>query len=293
MKKNDFEELKDRLKSGSSLKIGVIDNNLMDFLVRINNETDILHLFDDYDIILIPKWVEVEINDGQTRIDCLDYIATKKDVYIIDEKNYSDLANYKDFELMLLFQASSSCMGKIMGEIRRLIATEEDKEELDYENFIDELYDNILKEKNVEPGKRAKRKNAGELSICVLCCLLMYYYEGIESITVFTFDQDCYKYIKNTKESLYQKDNIAGIINKFKHKESCSVTFKSNDWILKQLYALDEPKGIQIINRVRTNSRYIKYTLKKSDGSIEENTKLIDTTEFIEFIKSKDIHLIF
>lgn len=293
MKKSSIKELKEKLNTGSNLKIAIIDNNIMQFLVNLKKEIDVLPLFEIYDMILIPKWVEEEINDGQTRIDCLNYIATEKDVYIIDEKDYSYLANYKDLELILLFQSSTLCMGEVKGKIRKYIAQSSNKEELEYDEFIDELYNNILKDTEIDLQKRAKRKNAGEISICVLSYLLGFYYEDIENIAVFTFDKDCYDYIKRAKEDLYDSDKIVGLINTFKSKDSNAITFKSNDLILKQLYDLDEVKGIEIINKVRKNPRSIKYSIKKNDGSIEENKKVIDTVNFVELIKYRDIHLIF
>ena len=121
MIKRGVTELKEKLNTERDLKIAIIDNNLMGFLVNLRQETDILPWFDIYDIILIPKWVEEEINDGQTRIDCLNHIATRKGVYVIDEKEYEELSGYKDVELMLLFQASTFLMGDINGKIKENI----------------------------------------------------------------------------------------------------------------------------------------------------------------------------
>lgn len=79
----------------------------------------------------------------------------------------------------------------------------------------------------------------------------------------------------------------------FKDKDCNTITFKSNDLIYKELYEIYNDNAIEIINKIRKNSRYVKYTLKKNDGSIEENQKLLETVEFIELIKLKDMHLIF
>ena len=58
MIKRGVTELKEKLNTERDLKIAIIDNNLMGFLVNLRQETDILPWFDIYDIILIPKWVE-------------------------------------------------------------------------------------------------------------------------------------------------------------------------------------------------------------------------------------------
>lgn len=300
MIKRGVAELKEKLNTDENLKIAIIDNNIMGFLVNLRQEADILPWFDIYDIILIPKWVEKEINDGKTRIDCLNHIASRNDVYIIDEKEYEELSGYKDVELMLLFQASTYLMGDVKGKVRKYISKNEEVEDdefergiTEYSKFIDELYNNILKNKEAEPGKEPKRKNAGEISICVLSYLLGYYYNEIENITIFTFDKDCYDYIKNAKEILYDKDEIVGLTNRFKNRDCNTITFKSSDLIYSELYNSHKESAITIITRIRKNPRNIKYTQKKIDGSIEENRTLMDTDDFIEFIKSDEKHLIF
>lgn len=293
MIKSNIQELKGILNDKINLKIAIIDNNIMGFLVNLKSETDITQLFNIYDLILIPKWVEEEINDGDTRVDCLNQIAIKKDIYIIDEKEYSYLANYKDLELIQLFQAAIFYMSEEKGKIREYIKRVSYIEDLDYDDFIDNLYDNILKTEIVIEGRRPKRKNAGEISITVLSYILGYYYNGIENVAIFTFDKDCYDYIKKAKEILYKEKKINELINLFKDKDCNTITFKSNDLIYKELYEIYNDNAIEIINKIRKNSRYVKYTLKKNDGSIEENQKLLETVEFIELIKLKDMHLIF
>lgn len=292
MKKSNIQELKEIFNQRTNLKIATIDNNIMGFLVNLKNETDIIQLFDVYDVILIPRWVEEEIKDGDTRVDCLNLIATKKDIYIIDEKEYSYLVNYKDCELIQLFQAATFKIGEVNGKIKEYI-NQAPIEEFDYDDFIDNLYNNILKKEVVEDGRRAKRKNAGELSITVLSYILGYYYNGIENITVFTYDTDCYDYIKKAKKILYEDKEIKKHKNLFKGKECSTITFKSNDLIYKELYDLNNDEGIRIINKTRKNPRNLKYTLKKKDGSIEEGKKVLGVVEFIELIKLEDIHLIF
>lgn len=293
MRNSNTQDLMKILTNGTNLKIAIIDNNIMAFLVRLKDKTDITQLFDVYDLILIPGWVEEEIKDGITRVDCLNQIASKKDIYIIDEKNYSELVNYKDCELIQLFEVAILKMGEASGKVSKYINQFSDREDLDYDDFIDYLYNNILRKEGAEEDRRKKRKNAGEISIVVLSYILGYYYNRIDNITVFTFDNDCYEYVKDAKKILYSKNEIKKYINLFKHKDCKTITFKSSDVIYKDLYDLDNDKGIKIINETRKNSRYLKYTLKKSDGSIEEDIKLLEAAEFIELLKLEYFHLIF
>lgn len=294
MKKSNTEELKEKLNTCENLKIAIIDNNIMGFLVKLMRETDIIQFFETYDIILVPKWVEAEINDGQTRIDCLNHISTKKEVYIVDEKDYSDLANYQDQRAILILQASTLKLAPVIGKIREF-TKKKNIEDLDYEELVDEIYNNILKSETceVESERREKKKNAGEISICALSYIIGYYYNNVNSITIFTFDQDCYDFVKEAKEKLYSTTKIGTIPNDFNGIDQKSITFKSNDCILKELYEKDNDDAISEIIRVRSNDRKVRYTKKKEDGSIEENIKNIDTDSFIEFLNLKDVHLIF
>lgn len=59
------------------------------------------------------------------------------------------------------------------------------------------------------------------------------------------------------------------------------------------MYESGKDDNMEIIDKVRKNGRYVKYTCKKSDGSIEEDKRLMDNEEFKKFIQNKDVHLIF
>jgi hypothetical protein len=185
-------------------------------------------------------------------------------------------------------------MAKEKGRLVQFIKKQED--EVNPNDFIDNLYNNILiddKESLTKSGRK-KKKNAGEISICVLSHLIRYNYDHIRNITVFTFDSDCYDFIQESRDLLYSnKKVISEDDNIFRGKRKVSITFKSNDFILKEMFDLGKDNNMTIIDKVRKNDRHIKYTHKKTDGSIEEIKECMNTDEFKEFIKKEDIHLIF
>lgn len=242
---------------------------------------------------MIPKWVYVEISDSEYRKNCLDEISEYKDVYIVDELTYSELYDYKDYFLAILFIASIHLMAKEKGKLIQIIKRQED--DIDSSVFIDELYNNILtSEGNLTRSGRLKKKNAGEISICVLCNIIRYHYSNIDNITILSFDSDCYDFIQNSKDILYSKRNIfLDDENYFKGQKKISVTFKSNDFILKEMYDLGKDDNMEIIDKIRKNGRYVKYTRKKIDGSIEEEKEYMEIDEFKKFIKKDNVHLIF
>lgn len=290
----NINELKYELSKVSTKSICIIDNNFISFLMELKKELDISYIISSYDLILIPKWVQIEINDSKYRQEFLEELALYKNIYIVDELDYSELYDYKDYALAMLFIASVTCMGREKGLLKQFIKRQ--GEDIDPTLFIQELYNNILTSQNsLTKMGRVKTKNAGEISICVLSHIIRYHYLGIENITVLSFDADCYEFIHKSKENLYCDKTILSDNDNtlFKDKRRVSVSFKSNDFILRNMYESGKDDNMEIIDKVRKNGRYVKYTCKKSDGSIEEDKRLMDNEEFKKFIQNKDVHLIF
>ena len=184
-------------------------------------------------------------------------------------------------------------MAKERGKLGQFIKSQ--GEEIDPDLFINELYNNILISKEgITKSGRVKRKNAGEISICVLSHIIRYHYTHINTITVLSFDADCYEFINKSKDDLYYKKDIYPYDdNIFKEQRKVSVSFKSNDFILKEMYSLGKDENMDIIDKVRTDDRYVKYTHKKKDGSIEEEKQLMNNEEFKQFLQKEDVYLIF
>lgn len=63
----DINDLKAFLITGKSLQIAILDNCSVDFLSKISNWISGKIIFKDYDLILIPEWINAEINDSKTR----------------------------------------------------------------------------------------------------------------------------------------------------------------------------------------------------------------------------------
>ena len=82
---NKISSLKEKLNLEDTKSVCIIDNNFMSFLVELKKEIDISYIFLNYDFILIPKWVYVEISDSEYRKSCLEEISSYKDVYIVNE----------------------------------------------------------------------------------------------------------------------------------------------------------------------------------------------------------------
>lgn len=94
--------LKEYLSSKPQAKVGIIDNNFLQFCTALKeNHISVIPILKQYDVIIIPSWVNVEINDSTIRSD---YLQDLRDngiyVYIIDETEYIDLANDEELKLL-------------------------------------------------------------------------------------------------------------------------------------------------------------------------------------------------
>ena len=287
--------LKEYLNSKPNAKTCIIDNNFLDFCTRLKEkDVSIISLLKQYDVMIIPSWVNVEINDSTIRPAYLqDLRENGINVYIIDETEYIDLANDEELNILYITMYSSSIFTQIYSFMNRSIIKNQPYEDIDYEftTWINILYNNWpLSGREVGPigNRRIQKKNAGEVSISTLARILSYYFPKLKSITLLTFDKDCYNCIYDTQYKFNKDDN-------FKNRDYASITFKSNDLILYELvknnhYTIDYIKGI--IDNVRT-PRNIKFSRKKEDNSFEERFSNVDNSSLIDIICDDSLHIIF
>ncbi|MBR3509235.1 MAG: hypothetical protein IKO03_10790 [Lachnospiraceae bacterium] len=68
----------------------------------------------DYDLILIPQWVLIEINDAEGRADYVQsLINAGYPIYCIAEEAYSDLTGYEEGNLYQIVLASTALLGRV------------------------------------------------------------------------------------------------------------------------------------------------------------------------------------
>lgn len=287
--------LKEYLNNKPNAKTCIIDNNFLQFCTALKeNNISVIKIFKQYDVVIIPSWVNVEINDSIIRTA---YLQELRDngifVYIVNETEYVNLANDEELNVLKITMHSSNRFAQVIGYMNRAIIQGQPYEDIEYEftEWINLLYDNWpMKGKEVGPenNKRIQRKNAGEISIAILSHILSYYFPKLESITVFTFDTDCYNCIHYAEDKFSKDEN-------FKNKDYASITFKSNDLILYELvknnyYNIKDIKTI--INNIRT-PRTMKYSRKKEDNSYEDKRLSIDNSRLMDMICDDSLHIIF
>lgn len=289
MKGEDVNDLKKYLSIGKSLKVCILDNNSIEFLTWIHKRISPKKIFSQYDIILIPRWVWIEVCDSDNRKGYINDLEHYFKVQIIDEVDYLTLMDFKEAELYYLFLYCCYNVSRLVSFIKRNILKNRPVEDLDpFEEWLKVFYEEGLDQKKLSNG-RIQRKNAGEISIAVLSYILSYYYSGnIDIITIFSSDRDTYEFVSKAKEMLYWDE-------RFKERSNTSITFKSNDFLIYEwagLGYIDEQSIDTFVDSYR-QTRRIKFTRKKQDNSIEEQDKLVDNTVFSEMLKDDAIHLIF
>ena len=222
------------LNSSTPKKIGILDNNTISFLAKINRYTNLDNILMNYDLLLIPNWVYEEVKDSEERVNYIESIFNKSiQVYTIDEIDYEELAEYKSGWLYKFFLYSSFMIGELKSFIKRSI------------------------EKN-------------------------------HTITVLSNDRGTYDFIKSAKLKLLQ-DKM------FERLESSVISFKSNDFIIKESYLsgfIIKGQDIYSIVEFRDEKR-VKDTRNALDNSIEEHDEVLSNEAFMESLKDNTFNIIF
>lgn len=286
MRIDNIKELISDLSDDKIKNICILDNNSVEFLLRIKNEVTIREFFQNYDLVLLPQWVEVEVNDSIYRknyineLEQLEYIK----FCVISEYWYLDLLKSRDGFLFTIFQEVIRLDARLNGFINRNILKGKPIEDLpEYEEWINLFYNNAF-EQEVLKNHRIKRKNAGEISIAVLSFIISKFYK-VEFVTVISQDSGTYEMIKRA---------TLDVMSKVCTEYDNPITFKSNDCIINEFYKVSSLRDRinKEISKLR-NPRRLKYIKIKGDTSIEEICKVISNEEFLELLEDKTVEIIF
>ena len=132
-------------------------------------------------------------------------------------------------------------------------------------------------------NRRIKKKNAGEISLTILTEIFSWHYPDIEVLTVYTQDTVSYAFQKHAEDKLKKI---------FKNESPVSVTYRSNDAILCQLYR-NAQLSLKEIEDIRKDTRTVTYTLERADKTIVLETKKLDNEAFIKLIQNDSAQIIF
>lgn len=265
--------------------IALLDTSSISFMQGLEEKgipsDDVLK---DYDLILIPEWVLVEINDAEGRANYLqNLIELGYPIHSIAEEDYSNLANQEEGNLYQIVLASTYQIGRIKSYLRRFVEKDDVLDMDAYKDWINKLYDEWPISGQVLSSGRMKKKNAGEVSITILAEVVSWYYPETEALTIYSQDSDTYEFQRKAEASLREI---------FNSRTPVPVSYKSNDAILCQLFR-DGKIRIENLGDYRKDIRKITYSKVQDDHSVILVTEVVDNDLFLELVQDASVHIIF
>ena len=242
------------------------------------------NILKDYDLVLIPEWVLVEINDAEGRANYLQkLIELGYPIHSIAEEDYSNLANQEEGNLYQIVLASTYQIGRIKSYLRRFVEKDDVLDMEAYKDWINKLYDEWPIPGPMLSSGRIKKKNAGEVSITILAEVVSWYYPETEALTIYSQDSDTYEFQRKAEASLREI---------FTSRTPVPVSYKSNDAILCQLFR-DGKISIDNLGDYRKDIRKITYSKVQDDHSVILVTEVVDNDLFLELVQDTSVHIIF
>ena len=265
--------------------IAIMDTSSISFMQSLHNKKiKAESILNDYDLILIPRWVLTEIEDSAGRAEYVQLLIDDNyPIYSIAEENYTELVGYEEGNLYQIVKASASMIVRIKSYLRRYVESKDSFDMESYKEWISKMYDEWPVQGEQLSSGRFKKKNAGEISITILAEVVSWYYPETESLTVYSQDSDSYVFYREAEASLRKL---------FESRTPVPVSYKSNDAILCQLFRSGEI-GIEEITSCRKDERKITYTKEQSDQSIVLVTEIVGNDLFIELVKNENVHIVF
>lgn len=265
--------------------IALLDTSSISFMQGLDEKgipsEDILK---DYDLILIPEWVLVEVNDAEGRANYLQkLIELGYPIHSIAEEDYPNLANNEEGNLYQIVLASAYQIGRIKSYLRRFVEKADILDMDAYKNWINKLYDEWPIQGQMLSSGRIKKKNAGEISITILAEVVSWYYPETEALTIYSQDRDTYEFQRKAETSLREV---------FTSRMPVPVSYKSNDAILCQLFR-DGKISIENLGNYRKDIRKITYSKVQDDHSVILVTEVVDNDLFIDLVQDTSVHIIF
>ena len=171
--------------------------------------------------------------------------------------------------------------------IRWIVKTEDLIDLPSAEEWMNRLYDEWPIHGRTLSTGRALKKNAGEISLTILAEVFAWYHDEVDSLTIYTQDTDAHEFQTNAERMLTGKSEFTPALD-----SPISVAFKSNDFILCQMYregalTLDE------VRQLRRDDRKLTYTRQQADKSIICRKEVVTKDQFIDLIQDATVQILF
>ena len=274
---------------GGETKIALMDNSSLAFMHELSQKgysSD--KILGVYDLILIPRWVMEEIEDSTYRSTYVKQLQVQGyPIRWIDETNYGTFVNDEDVNLYYIVEAAVSRVSELMRFLRRKVKTEDLIDLPSAEEWIRRLYDEWPVHGRLLPTGRVLKKNAGEISLTILAEVFAWYHDEIDSLTIYTQDTDAHKFQTNAERILAGSSEFTPVLD-----SPISVAFKSNDFILCQMYR-EGTLTPDEVRHLRHDDRKLTYTRQQADKSIIFRKEVITKERFIDLIQDATVQILF
>lgn len=241
-----------------------------------------------YDLILIPKWVMEEIEDSTYRSTYVEQLqAQGYPIRWIDETKYGAFVNDEDVNLYYIVEAAVSRVSELMRFLRRKVKTEDLIDLPSAEEWMNRLYDEWPIHGRTLSTGRTLKKNAGEISLTILAEIFAWYHDGVDSLTIYTQDTDAHEFQTNAERILIGNSEFTPALD-----SPISVAFKSNDFILCQMYR-EGTLTLDAVRQLRHDDRKLTYTRQQADKSIICRKEVITKEQFIDLIQDATVQILF
>ena len=274
---------------GGETQIALMDNSSLAFMHELSrNGYPADRILRVYDLILIPKWVTEEIEDSTYRSNYVEQLrAQGYPVCWIDETKYGAFANDEDVNLYYIVEAAVSRASELMRYLRRNIKTEDLLDLPSAEEWMDQLYREWpIHGRRLSTG-RILKKNAGEISLTILAEVFAWYHDEVDSLTIYTQDMDAYAFQTNAERVLMGNSEFVPALD-----SPISVAFKSNDFILCQMYR-EGVLTLDAVRQLRRDDRKLTYTRQQTDKSVICRKEVVTKEQFIDLIQDTTVQILF
>ena len=277
------------IEYGGETQIALMDNSSLAFMHELSQKdypSD--KILESYDLILIPKWVMEEIEDSTYRSNYVEHLqAQGYPMYWIDETKYGTFVNDEDVNLYYIVEAAVSRVSELMRYLRRNVKTEDLLDLPSAEEWMNHLYDEWPIHGRTLSTGRVLKKNAGEISLTILAEVFAWYHDEVESLTIYTQDTDTHEFQTNAERILMGNSEFTPLLD-----FPISVAFKSNDFILCQMYR-EGALTLDAVRQLRRDDRKLTYTRQQADKSIICRKEVVTKEQFIDLIQDVTVQILF
>jgi hypothetical protein len=274
---------------GGETKIALMDNSSLAFMHELSQRgcpSD--KILEVYDLILIPKWVMEEIEDSEYRSAYVEQL--KADGYPlcwIDETKYGAFVGDEDINLYYIVEAAVSKVSELMRYLRRNVWKADLLDMDSSEEWLERMYDEWpISGKTLSTG-RVLKKNAGEISLTILAEVFAWYHDDVDTLTIYTQDTDAHEFQTSAEQKLKSNQEFNPAL-----EFPISVAFKSNDFILYQMYR-EGTLTMDDIRQLRRDDRKLTYTKQQADKSVVCRKEVITKEQFVELIQDATVQILF